>query len=78
MISEESCDAEDSSDILILIKMIRETRESNDLWYGIRLEHFETLNHFSTQWFNWFGVSNSSVYTVFFARFLGIIYSLFE
>ncbi len=34
--------------------------KSNDLWYTTRLEHFETVNHFPSQWFNEFGVSKIS------------------
>ncbi len=35
--------------------------ESNDLRYATQLEHFQTVNHFAPQWFNWFEVSKISV-----------------
>ncbi len=36
------------------IRALRSCSESNDSRYAIRLERFETVNHFATQWFNWF------------------------
>ncbi len=52
------------------IRILKSRSESYDSRYAIRLERFETVNHFAnhfaTQWFNWFGVSKSSVDTVFF------------